>query len=234
MLSPIDLYDVRFWLFVAVAASVLNALVHQYARKWAFALMNLAFVYLYLNLKMTLAMLASLLVVACLWLMRSGRTRSAAAILGGLWLLILFVFHKRSDLFVERVPPLQHLESFLSTIGFSYVALRIYELGRAVGEGRHEAPGFASTVNYLLPFHMLVAGPIQSYDEFITQAAVPPPLKAVEALDAFDRIAGGLFKKYVLASLIQKVFLTDYRASGPYVLRGATDINLALPGFQRI
>ncbi len=35
---------------------------------------------------------------------------------------------------------------------------------------------------------------------------------------AFDRIASGLFKKYVLANLIKRLFLTDYRSAGLYVL----------------
>jgi D-alanyl-lipoteichoic acid acyltransferase DltB (MBOAT superfamily) len=104
------------------------------------------------------------------------------------------------------------------TIGFSYVALRLYELARAVRERRHEPPGFASTVNYLLPFHMLAAGPIQAYDEFTAQPSVPPPLRTSETLWAIDRIASGLFKKYVLANLIQRLLLTDYRATGLYAL----------------
>jgi alginate O-acetyltransferase complex protein AlgI len=98
------------------------------------------------------------------------------------------------------------------------VILRLYELARAVRERRTEPPDFASTVNYLLPFHMLAAGPIQSYDEFLAQPAILPPLTPAQALEAFDRIATGLFKKYVLANLIEKLCLTDFRAAGPYVL----------------
>jgi len=216
--SPLDLYDLRFWLFVALAIAILNSLVHPSARKWAFALLNLGFVGLYLG-KETALLVAGLLVLGpFLRLIRPGRTRAPWLLLGGLGTLGLFVFHKRYDLLVSRTPALGKLEFLLVVIGFSYVALRLYELGRAVWEGRREPPGFASTVNYLLPFHMLAAGPIQSYEEFVRQPEIPPPLKPVEALDGFDRIAAGLFKKFVLANLIQRLFLTDYRSAGPYVL----------------
>jgi D-alanyl-lipoteichoic acid acyltransferase DltB (MBOAT superfamily) len=217
--SPVDLYSVRFWLFVAVAVAVLNSLLHRSTRKWALALLNLGFLGLYIGGKNTALIAAGLLVLRVfLRLVRPGRPGAPWLVVGGLGTLGLFVFHKRPDLFAAHMPVRERLEYLLVVIGFSYVALRLYELARAVHEGRHAPPGFASTVNYLLPFHMLAAGPIQSYDEFVTQSAVPAPLKAVEALDGFDRIAAGLFKKFVLANLIQRLFMTDYRSAGPYVL----------------
>jgi membrane protein involved in D-alanine export len=216
--DPIDLYDVRFWLFAAIAVAILNSLVHRSARKWAFALVNLGFLGLYLRGKTAVLLVGLVVLWVFLRQMRAGRLATALSLLGGVGTLGLFVFHKRPELFVGRVPMSQPLESILVTIGFSYVALRLFELSRAVREGRHEPPDFASTVNYLLPFHMLAAGPIQSYDEFVAQPGVPPPLKPAQALGAFDRIASGLFKKYVLANLIQRIFLTDYRSAGPYVL----------------
>ncbi len=216
--NPLDLYDVRFWLFAGIAVVVLNALVHRRARSWTFAVLNLGFLGLYLGKKALVLGVGLLILGPFLRLMRAGRTGTAWSLLAATGTLGLFVFHKRPDLFVVRLPALEHLEYLLATIGFSYVALRLYELGRAVHEGRHEPPGFAATVNYLLPFHMLAAGPIQAYDEFVTQPAIPPRLGVADALGGFDRIAAGLFKKYVLANLIQRLFLTDYRSAGPYVL----------------
>ena len=96
--------------------------------------------------------------------------------------------------------------------------LRIIDLGRAVREQRHNPPDLPSTVNYLLPFHMLAAGPIQAYDEFAGQPPVPPALGVRGSLVAVERIATGLFKKYILANfLIQKFFLTGLHTSGPYL-----------------
>jgi D-alanyl-lipoteichoic acid acyltransferase DltB (MBOAT superfamily) len=106
----------------------------------------------------------------------------------------------------------------LVAVGFSYVALRICDVLRAVIERRQPAPDLPATINYLLPFHMLAAGPVQSYDEFVAQPAVPPPPTAVDTLEAAERIARGLFKKFVLAHVLKSLFLTGFRARGPYLL----------------
>jgi alginate O-acetyltransferase complex protein AlgI len=109
----------------------------------------------------------------------------------------------------DRVLP---LKSLMVAIGFSYVALRLVEVLRATQEGRHPAPDLPSLINYLLPFHMLAAGPIQAYSDFVAQPAVPPPLTAAGALGGVERIAHGLFKKYVLASFVDRVFLSGFDA----------------------
>lgn len=152
-------------------------------------------------------------------------------IVGGLAVCGLFLLHKLSaetlydsdrlkdlldaiGLSSTRVQP---LKSVLTAIGFSYVALRLVEVLRLTHEGNHSAPDLPSTINYLLPFHMLAAGPIQGYAEFTAQPAVPPPLSATDALRGVERIAQGLFKKYVLITLVDEVFLTQYRAPFPYL-----------------
>ena len=149
----------------------------------------------------------------------------SAAVLG------LFVIHKLSTDTLYHWAPLkelldavglasfrmQPLKSFLAAIGFSYVALRFAEALRLTYEGRHSAPDLPSTVNYLLPFHMLAAGPIQGYADFVAQPAVPPLLTASDALVGVERIARGLFKKYVLATIVDKAFLTHFQAPLPYL-----------------
>ena len=63
---------------------------------------------------------------------------------------------------------------------------------------------------------MLLAGPIQAYDEFAAQPAIPSPPSVADSLEAVWRIALGLFKKYALASVIESVFLTGFHAGGWY------------------
>lgn len=146
-------------------------------------------------------------------------------IIGGLAVLGLFVLHKLSlrtlyqtDEVSEALAViglsrdrLQPLKSVMVAIGFSYVALRMVEALRLTHEGRHPAPDLPSTVNFLLPFHMLAAGPIQAYADFVEQPAVPPPLTASNALRGVERIAHGLFKKYVLATIVKNAFLDDFK-----------------------
>ncbi|HUY89690.1 MAG TPA: MBOAT family O-acyltransferase [Pirellulales bacterium] len=152
-------------------------------------------------------------------------------VLGGLAVLALFVIHKLplqtlydSDRLKELLMSaglssarVQPLRSVMVAIGFSYVALRMVEALRLTREGRHPAPDLPSTINYLLPFHMLSAGPIQGYADFVAQPGVSPPLSASDALRGVERIAHGLFKKYVLAAIVDADFLTGFSAPGPYV-----------------
>ena len=48
--------------------------------------------------------------------------------------------------------------------------------------------------------------------------AVPAPLSTRAALSATERIASGLFKKYVLAQGLRGLFLTEFHAQGAYLL----------------
>lgn len=150
---------------------------------------------------------------------------------GALTVLGLFLLHKlhNDDLFdTERSKQIMHslgltgarvqpLKSLLVSIGFSYVALRLMEALRLTYEGTHPAPDLPSAINYLLPFHMLAAGPIQGYADFVAQPAVPPPLTAADALVGIERIACGLFKKYVVAIVVARSFMT-LRFSSPSYL----------------
>lgn len=134
----------------------------------------------------------------------------------GVLLVGLFLLHKLPEL-SNRVGA-GGLARILAVVGYSYVALRIVEVLRAVFEDRHPAPGLVATINYLLPFHMLAAGPIQSYDDFVKHASVRLEPTGKDVLAGFERIAAGLFKKFVLAHLLQTLFLTNFEASGAYFL----------------
>src|SRR3954452_4749638 len=91
------------------------------------------------------------------------------------------------------------VQQLLAGIGFSFVFLRVIDLARSLQDGRYDPPRATEMVNYLVPFHMLAAGPIQAYDDFARQPGVPETLTTRETLDAAQRVAGGLFKKFVLA-----------------------------------
>lgn len=213
----IDLYQPPFWLAFALALVVLVPLAAPRPRRVAQAAVNLGLLSWLLSWRALAALIVGLIGLwLALKLVPRKRSGPIVLIVGGAAVLGLFVLHKRpglsSELHLARVNPL------LLTVGFSYVALRLVELGRAVSEGRHPPPGLASVVNYLLPFHMLAAGPIQSYDEFVAQPAVPPPPGVADALAGAERIAFGLLKKYVLAQTLQRLFLTDFRTGGPYFL----------------
>jgi alginate O-acetyltransferase complex protein AlgI len=124
----------------------------------------------------------------------------------------LFVIHKLPSLGASihagRILPL------LAGIGYSYVFLRYIDMLRSTWEHRTPPPTPLDIVNYLIPFHMLAAGPIQAWEEYVAQPAIPQPLNFTQSVQAIDWIVRGLFKKFVLADLIQHIFLQSLHDVG--------------------
>jgi alginate O-acetyltransferase complex protein AlgI len=211
-----------FWVFLAGAVLVLVPLTNPAPRRVARAVLNIGFIGL---LAGPLAALASALFAATIGeLARVGASRNApralrvaAVAVGGVVTLCAFVVRKLTPEPLHQ-PQLQGLGRLLAALGFSYVALRVVELLRAGVDGRARSSGWMDAINYLFPFHMLAAGPIQAWDDFRADSGVPARLGSERTLYAVDRIVGGLFKKFVLARAIEVVFLTGFRAPWPYLL----------------
>jgi D-alanyl-lipoteichoic acid acyltransferase DltB (MBOAT superfamily) len=214
----IDLAKAPFWLIVCLAVAVMVPLANGRLRKWAWAGINLTFLGLLLS-KYQFAAVggAVLLTYAVLKAVdRPGGWRKAAAVLLSGLTLGLFLVHKLPGWAASL--DLGALTPVLAVLSFSYVALRIVEVIYAVYEQRLPAPDLPSAVNYLMPFHMLAAGPIQAYEDFVKQPPVPPALSRWDALEGLERITRGLVKKFILAYLLQRLFLTGFRAGGWYLL----------------
>ena len=129
------------------------------------------------------------------------------AVTFGLWLS-----YKSFDFWVGTPVSSGIPKHVLTVVGFSFVALRLTDAGIAVAGGKVRAPGLIATVNYLIPFHMLAAGPIQPYEDFALQAPGPATKLSGVAGRSY-RIAHGLFKKFVVCSVLG-VLLTNFRSYG--------------------
>jgi D-alanyl-lipoteichoic acid acyltransferase DltB (MBOAT superfamily) len=212
----IELNQFPFWL-VCGGAVVALVSVRSFSLRKAF-LAGLNFTFLVLLLRWQSLGLAGAIVVVYLLLQLVDRPRYRVLMTALIGCCIggLFVVHKLPQVAVHL--GVGSVGRILAFVGYSYVALRMVELLRAVFERRHHAPGMASTINYLLPFHMLAAGPIQAYDDFVRHENDNIDPTPQDVLIGFERIASGLFKKFVLAYLIQTLFLTDLKVSGAYFL----------------
>jgi D-alanyl-lipoteichoic acid acyltransferase DltB (MBOAT superfamily) len=220
-MSVVDLYAMPFWWFVGIALMVMVPLASAPARKWAFAVLNLGFLALQTQGEASPACWASTAAFFLAWLVLkaaalAGKVGAAAATAGGKLVLLLFLIHKLPH--GGLTPHSERFEPALAAIGFSYVALRLVDVIRALRDGRHGAPDLPATINYLVPFHMLSAGPIQAYDDFVAAPGVPRPLSTARAIAAIERVTAGVFKKFVLANYIDRLFLTGFHAAGPYFL----------------
>jgi D-alanyl-lipoteichoic acid acyltransferase DltB (MBOAT superfamily) len=117
--------------------------------------------------------------------------------------------------------PLAEAFWILATLSFSYVFLRCLDAARAVlGKGSPllDPLGLAG---YLFPFHMLIAGPIASYDEHLRlNADGPGPALGGRLLAGANDIATGLVYKHVCAEYL-RVFL--FGLDAPLSSRGLID-----------
>jgi len=213
----IDLTKAPFWIAFIAGVILLAPMTRGERRAQLFALINIGFIAALMGWRAGVAVAGGATVI---WLLARMSRRSPRALLwtlmGGALCTALFLLHKMPG--VAKAVDLDRINPILSVIGFSYVFLRTIELFRAMYEQRHDAPDLVATINYLLPFHMLAAGPIQSYDDSAGQPAEPRPLTGLIVLEALERIAFGVFKKFVVAYGIQKLFLTDFTAGGIYWL----------------
>lgn len=213
----IELNSPIFWVVLAAAVALLVPLRSIVTRRLVLAAVNLLLVVLLLRAHALIVVAAVVTTYAALNLVERSRLRAVLASSVAAATAVLFVLHKRPEI-LEGLAGGAPLVRVLAAIGYSYVALRIVEVLRAVVERRHPAPDLAATVNYLLPFHMLAAGPIQSYDDFVRHAEDRFEPTPSDVLRGVERIASGLFKKLVLAHLLQTMFLTNLESSGWYFL----------------
>jgi len=210
----LDLSRIDFWLACIVAILALAPFTQEASRKWVWAGLNLSFVVLLLGwqaLNVVLGVVAANLILRAV---HGSRHRMAFSLLAGSCVGGLFLLHKLPQL--SEQTGFGSVNTILSVMGFSYITLRMVEVLRAVFEDRHAPPDLPSMLNYLTPFHMLAAGPIQAYDDFVQQPDVSSPLTQEKVLHALERIASGLFKKFVLAYLLAQLFLTNFESTGLY------------------
>ncbi len=207
--------ELPFWLTAMVAILALNVITRSGFRKAVWALINFGFLTFLIGERVLLVAAGIGILWTLLKILEGSRPRVLVVLPLGTVILSLFLFHKLEITSIQLT--MKPYRQLLAAVGFSYLSLRMIEVIRAVAEKRHATPDILSLVNYLLPFHMLAAGPIQAYDEFVAQPDVPEALNALRALEGAERVAWGLFKKFVLATLIHELFLYDFREVGPYL-----------------
>ncbi len=199
MPRPLDLVSWQFWSILLLGLILLTPVIRPSLRKWLLALLNLLFLYFLLGVYTVVVVVAIGLVT-----MLARRGLPAFLVVGAT--LLFFVGHK-----LPGLVPVASFNPLLAAIGYSFLALRVLDLTRAVVEERQSAPDLISCINYLAPFHMLAAGPIQTYDEFCRQPPVPEAPDYAGVLNGLDRIAQGLFKKLVVAQTLDRIFLSNFQ-----------------------
>lgn len=90
----------------------------------------------------------------------------------------------------------------LNWLGFSYIAFRLVHVLRDRAAGRLAHFGLRDFVTYITFFPALTAGPIERVERFVPQLQASFLLGAAELQAAAERLATGLFMKFVLADAL--------------------------------
>lgn len=96
------------------------------------------------------------------------------------------------------------LHRVLVSFAYSYVFLRMIELAHCVVWKGMPLVDPLSTVGYLFPFHMILAGPVSRYEDHVRMNEVPVQKDSWwDALSGANHIATGLLYKYVCAEYLR-------------------------------
>jgi alginate O-acetyltransferase complex protein AlgI len=101
----------------------------------------------------------------------------------------------------------------LPWLGFSYIAFRLLHILRDHAQGRLPSLSLRDTMNYVLFFPALSAGPIDRVERFRRDFDTPPVLSAQMGVEGGKRIVVGAFKKFVLADSLAYFALTAVNTS---------------------
>jgi alginate O-acetyltransferase complex protein AlgI len=98
-------------------------------------------------------------------------------------------------------------------LGFSYVSFRLIHVLRDRATGRLPTVSLREFITYALFFPAFTAGPIDRLDRFVKDYRQPFTLTAAEVLAGGERLALGVFKKFVLADSLALVALNATNAA---------------------
>lgn len=203
------------WGFIAASVLVLRlAHVNGVAsRNAVFAVVNVAFFGVFLGFQTVYLLIGLSGYHFALKYAASTRYSSWVLVAGIVLLVALFIVNKTTTSYDST------FFTIASVIGFSYVALRLIDMSSLVLLNDMPVVSFAQFVNYVTPFHMLSAGPIQGYEEFVdSQSKESEKLDIKNTVEIADLLATGLFKKFVLAALISQYLLKDFQTEGLYLI----------------
>lgn len=98
-------------------------------------------------------------------------------------------------------------------LGFSYIAFRLIHTIRDRQSGKLPAVNLQEYVNYVIFFPAVTAGPIDRLERFVTDLRSPTDMDASQFLNGGQRLAFGLFKKFVLADALALIALNSVNAT---------------------
>jgi len=211
-----------FWV-ITVAVYLLLLVRFPGSLTFRFGLLNLIALYLLLGWETTFSALGFVcLVWVAINLITALKTKqisnSSSLVLFVFFgiLLLSFLLHKLNlgntefpNQIKQIAPwfPAEFLLPIFATLSFSYIFVRCIDLSRSCIWGNTPLVDPISLVGYLIPFHMLLAGPINIYKEHINiNNKNVDSIHPTSTILIINEITTGLFYKFVLAEGIRIYF----------------------------
>ncbi len=159
------------------------------------------------------------------------RKNTPPLLLPGLTLLLLAIFAVlKSPLLTARLTTLLGLPlptnpdgtpAALPWLGYSYLAFRLIHTLRDRQSGVLPPVTLSEYLTYALFFPSFTAGPIDRLERFLRELRNPLPMRQADWLFVIQRLARGLFKKFVLADLLALISINErfvFQALSPFWL----------------
>jgi alginate O-acetyltransferase complex protein AlgI len=160
---------------------------------------------------------AFLALIAVIWMLTSLHLDRVWLLLALGGLLLIFVLVKVPALPTLlwnwrpglRKPDAAPVTVLLSWLGYSYIAFRLIHTIRDRQAGRLPVVLLDEYVTYVIFFPTLIAGPIDRLERFVVELRQPVKLDEKGWLFVIERLARGMFKKFVVADLLYVIALRD-------------------------
>ena len=187
--------------FAALVALVMNASRAAAWRRGVLLIASLVFLATFSRDPVAFVPLAGFVLVGFVALRAAARRRQTTPAIAVTLILALFVWIKK----YAFVPSGAWLPFPYVTIGISYMLFRILHLViEAHDDESLTQVSFGAYLTYVIAFNTLVAGPIQTYDDYRGQeeTARAGRVTLVDVGEGAERIVLGLFKTNVLAAVL--------------------------------
>lgn len=159
----------QFLVFVLIGAAAFNAVSRPWWRQTVWLVLNLAFVWSFARAPGPLLPFAGFLLLGYIGMTVVHRMQRWTLPVTVILVLLVFIWLKRYSF----IPPALLLPSGFMTVGLSYVFFRVMHLVVDAGQGMQERINPLRYLNFTLNFPAFVSGPIQRYQEYEADSALP-------------------------------------------------------------
>jgi len=220
-------YDIRFWVFFLVAVVIFRLLmVRRWTRDISIGVFNILFL-LALPRFTPLSFLFLLVITIIVYFLgyylnrgyvdKSGSRKvlvAAGAVSALILILAFFKYNFLQEIFFEDLLGGSFKPSdFIFIIGISYSSFKLMHFVIECYKGQIENLNILYFFNFIFFFPSFISGPINRYNHFSSQMDFKGRKLSADLKSGLERIVHGLFKKFVLSTLVFPYAITNISGS---------------------